>query len=90
MNHEQHSQITLEILIEELLCNREVELTLEEVLYFIEPKSSCHDVQQFVVWEVSSHTRVFQGNLQDLLLYSFPNNKSLANHFSSFEILYIY
>ena len=90
MDHQQQSQFTLDILREELSYNREVEFMLDDILYFIEPKPPYQNIQQFSVWEVSSHTRLFLGNLEDLLQYSFPGNRSLAGQFSSFEILYIY
>lgn len=82
--------VTLELLDEELHCNREIEFMLREILYFAEPCTDRPLPPIYKIWDVKAHVCIFEGNIAQMFAFEFPGGGTLESDFELFTFLYIY
>ena len=81
--------ISFSELLGALDCNREIEFSLCERQYFAAPRTDPPKAQVYAILDVQANTWVFEGSIDDLMRFVFPNGKALGENFDSFSFEYI-
>lgn len=83
------SGISFSELHDALDCNREIEFSLCDRQYFAAPRTEPPQAQVYAILDVQANTWVFEGSIDDMMRFVFPNGKTLGGSFDSFLIEYI-
>lgn len=82
-------EITLNELRTALKCNREIELSLKSIPYFMQPCTDPPLPICYQIWDVLKQQCIFQGGLNETIVFGFPGGYTLDTDFDEFDILYI-
>lgn len=81
--------LTFQDFVNYLHENREIEFSINEEMYFAEPYIVGENKYHYKIWDTNKHACIFQGTLDNLLLFEFPQGYSITENFSYFDFLYI-
>lgn len=83
------SSISFSELRDALDCNQKIEFSLCDRQYFAAPRTELPQAQVYAILDVQANTWVFEGSIDDMMRFVFPNGKTLGGSFDSFLIEYI-
>lgn len=69
--------------------NQEIEFSLFDRQYFATPRTDPPEEPLYAILDVEKNIWIFEGSIEDMMSFSFNNDKTLDHHFSSFTIEYI-
>ena len=82
----QNDGITYSEFIEALYRNHEIEMKVQESLYFLTPfMDECAD-NEYAILDVKAKKVIFSGTIEQLVLYQFDKDKNLKSDFQNFII----
>ena len=86
---ENDDKITPGELIEELYVNREIEFDVDGNNYFAHPLTDRPEPCRYAIWSEPLKKRIFEGSIDELFLFQFPEGVTLKENFEAFSFNYI-